>query len=71
MTVSEALALAIVEVHALRDGAATQWAVLQSVAADLTTTDVTTGKEYDLRLERGKHMVSYLEKGVRLYIIAY
>lgn len=46
--------LAIVEVYALRYGAATQGAVLQGVVADLTTADVTAGQEDDLRLDTEK-----------------
>ena len=41
----------MVEADALGYGATTERAVLQSVAADLTTADMTTGKEDDLRLE--------------------
>lgn len=62
----EQLVLAVVELYALRYGAATQRTVLQSVAADLTTADMTTRQENDLRLEREKHTVSHLEKGVRV-----
>lgn len=46
------LVLSVVEAYALGYVATTQRAVLQSVAADLTTAYMTTGQEDDLRLER-------------------
>ena len=46
------LVLAVVESYMLRYVATTQRAVLQSVAAHLTTANMTTGQEDDLRLER-------------------
>lgn len=48
------MVLAVVEAYALGYVATTQRAILQSVAADLTTAYMTTGQEYDLRLERWK-----------------
>lgn len=56
------LALAVVEAYTLRYVAATQRAVLQSIAADLTTAYMTTGQEDDLRLKTGKETVSHPEK---------
>lgn len=57
--------------YALRDGAATQRAGLQSIAADLTTADVTAGQEDDLRLETVTHGQSYGKVCVHLIMVAH
>lgn len=54
------LVLAVVQTYALGYAAATKRAVLQSIAADLTTAYMTTGQENDLRLERQKRQDSVL-----------
>lgn len=48
------LVLAVVEAYVLGYVATTKRAVLQGVAAHLTTADMTTGQEDDLRLEEQK-----------------
>lgn len=56
----------MVEAYALGYVATTQGAVLQSVAADLTTAYMTAGQEDDLRLERQKDNQSGVWRSVHM-----